>query len=124
MSRGLEVSLHHLAEYLAARPDLDDIKAIRANMGFGTSQQGQQLARISGRYGFEPAPKSGSVSWGAAIHRFGENILISLMVLARNAAALRRDSLWRDRIEVFLSRQTLDKRFKFNGRGSHPDHRP
>jgi hypothetical protein len=46
------------------------------------------------------------------------------MVLARNAAALRRDSLWRDRIEVFLSRQTLDKRFKFNGRGSHPDHRP
>jgi hypothetical protein len=44
MNRGLAVSLHHLAEYLAARPHLDDIKAIRANMGFGTSQQGQQLA--------------------------------------------------------------------------------
>lgn len=122
MNRGLAVSLHHLAKYLAARPDLDDIKAIRANMGFGTAQQGQQLARISGRYGFEPAPKGGFVSRGAAIHRFGENILISLMVLARNAAALRRDSLWRDRIEVFLSRPALDERFKsgLNGRGSRP----
>jgi len=124
MNRGLAVSLHHLAEYLAARPGLDDIKAIRANMGFGTSQQGQQLARISGRYGFAPAPKSGSVSRGAAIHRFGENILISLMVLARNTVALRPDSLWRDRTEVFLSRQTLDERFKLNGRGSHPHRRP
>jgi hypothetical protein len=126
MNRGLAVSLHHLAEYLAARPALDDIKAIRANMGFGTSQQGQQLARISGRYGFEPAPKSGSVSRGAAIHRFGENVLISLMVLARSTAALRRDSLWRDRTEVFLSRQTLDERFKsgLNGRDSRPDRGP
>jgi hypothetical protein len=126
MNRGLAVSLHHLAEYLAARPHLDDSKAIRANMGFGRSQQGQQLARISGRYGFESAPKSGSVSRGAAIHRFGENVLISLMVLARSTAALRRDSLWRDRTEVFLSRQTLDERFKssLNGRGSRPDRGP
>jgi hypothetical protein len=39
------------------------------------------------------------------------------MVLARNTVALRRDSLWRDRTEVFLSRQTLDECFKFNCRG-------
>jgi len=124
MNRGLAVSLHHLAEYLAVRPDFDDIKAIRANTGVGTSQQHQQLARVSGRYGFEPAPKSGSVSTGAAIHRFGENVLISLMVLARRNVALRPDSLGRDRTEVILSRQTLDERFKFNDRGSHPYRRP
>jgi hypothetical protein len=58
MNRSLDVSLHQLAEYLGARPDFDDIKAIRADMGFGTAQQSQQLARISGRFGFEPAPKA------------------------------------------------------------------
>jgi hypothetical protein len=45
------------------------------------------------------------------LHRFGENILISMTVLARNAAALRADTLWRDRALVLLSRQRLQRRY-------------
>jgi hypothetical protein len=43
----------------------------------------------------------------------GENILISMMVLARNAAALRADVLRRDRTLVFLSRRELRRRYGF-----------
>ena len=47
------------------------------------------------------------------MHWFGENILISMMVLARNAAALRADVLWRNRTLVFLSRRELRRRYGF-----------
>jgi hypothetical protein len=43
--------------------------------------------------------------------RVGENLFISLMVLAHNGPALRRDTLRRDRIHVFLSRQMLERRY-------------
>ena len=39
--------------------------------------------------------------------------LISMMVLARNAAALRADVLRRDRTLVFLSRRELRRRYGF-----------
>jgi hypothetical protein len=45
------------------------------------------------------------------MHWFGENILISMIVLTHNATALRADTLWRDRTLVFLSRQTLRTRY-------------
>ncbi len=48
--------------------------------------------------------------------RFGENVLISLMVLARNGVALRIDTLARSRVQVFLSRRTLMRRYA--GRGT------
>ena len=38
-----------------------------------------------------------------------------MMVLARNAAALRADTLWRDRTLVFLSRRELQRRYGFAG---------
>jgi len=45
------------------------------------------------------------------LHRFGENILISLIVLAHNAGALRSDTLARVRVPIFLSRRVLDHEF-------------
>jgi cytochrome b561 len=49
------------------------------------------------------------------MHRLGENIFISMMVLAHNAAALRADTLWRDRTLVFLSRSRLQERYGAGG---------
>ncbi len=125
MNECLDISLRELAGHLVQRSDLEDVAVIRANMSFGTAQQSAQLVRIASRYGFESISDLRPRSLGQRIHQFGENILISLMVLARSSAALRRDSLWRDRTEVFLSRQTLDARFKkFNYRGSRPYRQP
>jgi hypothetical protein len=111
MSRRLDVSLYELRRYLAAAPELADIRAIRAVMRFGTSEQVSQVARISGRYGFEPVPDPCRATLAGRIHTFGENILVTLLVWAQNAGALRRDSLRRDRSQAFLSRAVLERRY-------------
>jgi hypothetical protein len=104
-------SLQELASYLAARSDLDDVALIRCTMAFGGPERNRQMVRLIGRYGFEPVSAATTPTMRERAHRFGENILISLMVLVRNAAALRRDTLRRGRTQVFLSRQALQQRY-------------
>jgi YkoP domain len=111
MSRAIDASLRELALYLAGRRDLDDVTAIRGNITFGSPEQSDQLVRIAERYGFERIAAPGSRSLRQQMRRLGENALISMMVLARNAAALRSDSLRRDRTLVFLSRSILERRY-------------
>ena len=111
MNERLHASLGELAAYFTASPQLNGIDVIRANMGFGTEAQTRQLIRISSWYGFEPIVDPRRLSRAQRVHRFGENILISLMVLARNGVALRRDSLVRSRVQVFLSRRALLDRY-------------
>jgi hypothetical protein len=104
-------SLRQLAQYLAESRDLDDVVGLQANMCWGTAEQTNQLARITRRLGFDVFPRTEPIESSERLHRLGENIYVSLMVLAQNTAALRRDSLWRDRTEIFLSRRTLDRRY-------------
>jgi hypothetical protein len=104
-------SLQALASYLAARSDLDDVALIRCTMTFGGPERNRQMVRLIGRYGFEPVSAATTPTMRERAHRFGENILISLMVLVRNAAALRRDTLRRGRTQVFLPRQLLQQRY-------------
>jgi hypothetical protein len=86
-----------MARYLARRPDLDDVALIRCNMAFGGPERNAQMARLISRYGFELAPAATAVTLAERARHRGENILISLMVLARNASALRQDTLRCDR---------------------------
>jgi len=111
MQQGMAVSLHELQRYLAARPDLDDIAAVCAIVPSGTRAQSGQLARIMGYYGFEAIAEPQHLSFVERLHRFGENILISLIVLAQNPAALRLDTLNRARLRIYLSRRTLEEKF-------------
>jgi hypothetical protein len=104
-------SLHELVHFLEARKDLDDVKAICGNVPFVPIARSAQLARFVGRFGFEKIAVNGSQSLRQRVHWLGENILISMMVLAHNAAALRADILWRDRTLVSLSRQMLQRRY-------------
>lgn len=112
MNRALDISLSELAELLRRRKDLDDVVAIRGNMKLGETEQSDQLARISGRYGFERIPARPPASLGERLHRLGEDIFIAMIVLARNAAAFRFSGLWRDCTVVFLSRRSLMQRYK------------
>ncbi len=110
ISRGIDMSLRHLARHLATEPELDRVAVVRADMTFGASDQ---LARISARFGFE-APSTEVEPHGGVIHRFGENILVFLLVMASNPASIRMPVLWRDRMLVYLSRVVLEHRYAAN----------
>jgi hypothetical protein len=115
MNACFRFSLEELARYLARRPDLGDVVFIRCNMAFGGPERNAQMVRLISRYGFELVPAATAVTLAERGRRCGENILISLMVLARNAAALRHDTLRRARTQVFLSRQALERRYGADG---------
>lgn len=104
-------SLRQLAHYLADRPDLADVSVVRCTLMFAGPERDGQMARLLGRYGFELAPPATTVTSAERARRLGENILISLIVLARNQVALRRDTLRRGRTRVFMSRKLLEQRY-------------
>jgi len=111
MQHGMAISLHELAGYLTARPELADVAAICADVPCGTESQAHQLSTIMAHYGFETIPEDAPAPLLERLHRFGDNILISLMVLARNSVALRADTLRRVRVPIYLSRRGLAERF-------------
>jgi hypothetical protein len=111
VNRAFDISLRELAHFLDVRQDLHDITAICGNMTFESTVRSAELARFVSRFGFEKIEMRGSQSLRQRMHWFGENILISMIVLTHNATALRADTLWRDRTLVFLSRQTLRTRY-------------
>jgi len=104
-------SLAQLARYLAERGDLNDISVVRCTLMFAGPERDGQMARLLARYGFELVPAADPRGLREHARRFGENILISLIVLARNAASLRRDTLRRGRTRVFMSRRLLEQRY-------------
>jgi hypothetical protein len=118
VSRAFDASLRELHRYIETNAELRDVVALRGNMTFGGSARGAQLSRLAARYGFEPVAAPPRRSRWQRLHRFGENILISLVVLARNAAALHADTLWRDRTMVLLTRQALQRRYGDAQRGA------
>jgi hypothetical protein len=104
-------SLRQLARYLTDRPDLADVSVVRCTLMFAGPERDGQMARLLGRYGFELAPPATTVTSAERARRLGENILISLIVLARNQVALRRDTLRRGRTRMFMSRKLLEQRY-------------
>lgn len=115
LRQAIATSLGELAGYLRSRPEFDDVAVICADVPSGTRTQSEQLARIMSRYGFEAIVEGGRLSAGARLHRLGENILISLIVFAQNAGALRRDTLRRVRVPIYLSRRRLEEKFGSRG---------
>jgi len=124
MSLCFQNSLRQLARYLASRPDLDDISLMRCTMMFASGERDDQMVRMIRRYGFELVPPTTTVTLGERARRLGENIMISLIVLARNQAALRRDTLRRGRTRVFMSRKVLEQRYGGSADRIDLQHRP
>lgn len=115
MQQAIAVSLQELARFLQSRPDLGDVAAIRGDVPSGTKAQSDQLARIMARYGFEAIAEPENLPIADRVHRFGENILVSLIVFAQNARTLRLDTLQRVRLPIFLSRRALETKFGDTG---------
>jgi hypothetical protein len=110
LSCALEYSLSALESYLASRTDLDDIVAIRAEMALAARERNDQIIALAARYGFEPV-EAARRPLSKLLHRFGENILIAMLVLAHNPASFRIDTLRRSCTPIILSRCTLRRRF-------------
>lgn len=108
-SQAIDRSLRALADYLRRNPDLDDIRAIRADMSLRPAERGDQLARIIGHYGFHWVPANGGLKWGP--HRLGRHILMFLLVVASNPNAARATVFRRDRTVSYLSRGALERRY-------------
>jgi hypothetical protein len=117
MHLSFQQSLHQLVRYLATRPELDDIAVVRCTLLFAAPERDEP--RLLGRYGFQLVPGARTLTLSGRARRFGENIQISLVVLVRNAVALRRDTLRRGRTRVFMSRRALEQRYGGEA-GVHP----
>ncbi|MFZ0728768.1 MAG: hypothetical protein WAM51_01435 [Methylovirgula sp.] len=109
MNRCFADSLRELAAYLAARPEFDDVGAIRINTSLGPTARGDQIARIVAPYGFARVSVPRPRTLAERMRRLGENILVSLLVLAANCRALKADTLRRDRTLAYLPRRSLER---------------
>ena len=119
VNRAFKRSLCELSHFLKTHRDFRDVVAICGDLTFEPHWRAAQLTQFVARFGFEQIAAPESRSFSQLAHWFGQNIFISMVVLAHNAAALRAHSLWRDRIPVFLSRKALDERY-----GIDPERRP
>jgi hypothetical protein len=111
MHLSFQHSLQQLVRHLATRPDLADIAVVRCTLMFASPERDAQMARLLGRYGFELVPGASALTLSEHARRFGENIQISLVVLTRNRAALRRDTLRRRRTRMLMPRRALEQRY-------------
>ncbi len=112
VSRAIHTSLRELARYLQQQSRLDDIVALCGDMHLGSARQTRQLAHIVARYGFEAVEDGNAGRRRGALHRIGKSILIVLLVAATNPIALRSTILRRYHRRVFLSRATLERRYR------------
>ena len=110
MNASVLKSLHELAQFLRNRPDLDDISIVRANTAFGGHERRAKSIRLMRHYGFEAAPALPE-SFVDRSRRVAENVLITALVLAHNRAAIRGDTLRRERTPLFISRAAFERRY-------------
>lgn len=112
MCDDLEISLEELAAFIASCSAFEDIAAIGGRIMFGSTEQTQLVSRVAARYGFVRAVDTAAKqSLAQRLYLVGENILISMLVISYNPAALRADWLWRDRVPLYIRRAELLKRF-------------
>ncbi|MBV9726945.1 MAG: hypothetical protein JO299_17430 [Gammaproteobacteria bacterium] len=118
--RAIDISLRELAGYLAAQPQLQDIAVICGNMPVIGSRQAARLGRILARYGFEAAVDDTDPR--GLLHRFGDGVLVLMLVWAANPRAVRSAVLRCCNMRIFVSRAALEERYmrslQNDGRGS------
>jgi len=105
----MDTSLRELAYYLAAHPHLGDIAVICANMPVIGSEQAERFARILSRYGFEGGVDA--TDRRGLLHRFGDAVLVLMLVLAANPRAVRSSVLRCCNMRIFVSRAALERRY-------------
>ena len=109
VDRAMDISLRELAGYVSAHPHLGDIAVICGNMPVIGSEQAEQFARILSRYGFEAGVDA--TDRRGLIHRFGDAVLVLMLVLAANPRAVRSAVLRCCNMRISVSRAALERRY-------------
>lgn len=109
MRFSLIISLRELWRYLGERPDLEDICVIRAITSWGGGAQSAQMARLCQRYGFELVGRWKPRNIWEHAYLLGEDIFAWLVALVLRSEVSPGNGLHRDRVELFLSRKSLEK---------------
>jgi hypothetical protein len=109
IDRAIHASLRELTCYLAGQPSLRDIAAICGDMPVRGTVQAKQLGRIMARYGFEAGV--GIADRRSLIHRFGDGVLVLMLVWATNPCAVRSAMLRFCNMRLFVSRAALERRY-------------
>jgi hypothetical protein len=87
----MDISFRELVHFLICRPDLNDIAVLRAVNAFGAGERSAGNMLLMQRYGFEVVAETTPATLVDKGRRLAESVLITLMVLAHNPAALRSD---------------------------------
>ena len=107
----MDVSFRELVQFLICRPDLNDIAVLRAVSAFGAGDRSAGNMLLMQRYGFKLVAEPIPSTFADKGRRRAENLLITLLVLAHNPAAIRSDTLRRGRTPLFMSRRVLETRY-------------
>jgi hypothetical protein len=106
--RRLQRSFQALAGHLAQDPAWTRVRGIHACAVFGSRRRRLQVRRAAERFGFELIEDGAPAK---SLHQFGEDFLIWAFTRAFNPAALRHSPFRRDRTELWISRETLLRRY-------------
>ena len=104
MRRHIVLSLRSLARHMSNNPELDPIRALRAEIVFGTRVGRPQLVRFARHFGFDLVERRTNPGLGGQLHLAGDSILLWGLIWAYNPRGLKHKPLLRERSEVWISR--------------------
>lgn len=107
----MQVSLRELAKAARHDPRLKDVKAFGGTAVFVSRAGVSQVAKMAARFGFEWIPDGRSRSPLRRVHDFFENFLVLGLQWAFNPAGMRGKGFIRPREPLWMSRETLMKRY-------------
>lgn len=113
--RQLTTSLSDLAGLLNADPRFRGIVALRAHTALVPSARLPKLLRVARTFGFEPARSVGCEPRRWRLGELLDALVLGLLAWAFNPAALRRNGLWRQQCDLWISRHGLEARYGRSG---------
>ena len=104
MRRHIVLSLRSLARHMNSNPELDPIRALRAEIVFGTRVGRPQLVRVARHLGFDLVERQANPGLSGQLHLAGDSILLWGLIWAYNPRSLKHKPLLRERNEIWISR--------------------
>jgi len=111
--RLMDISLRELCEYLQGHPELNDVAAIRAVTLMRSAAQAAQFEWLARRFGFQAVPQP--ETFQDRLRGIGHNVVGLLLILASNPRAAHLDFLLSRGAPIFLSRRSLEDRYRERG---------
>lgn len=109
--KATERSLRQLARIIEKDERFDDVEVFGGHAVFVSRNGEAQVARIVQRYGFETVEPQRRRSLMRRLHDLGENVLVLGLQWAFNPAGLRGKSFMRPRTPIWISRETLMRKY-------------